>query len=353
MLSHFDPTFEPTGGGTHPGLPPRGSGIRTLWDPRLRPASAVRLADLGPQATSGVTMEELGRYTPDQPRRETVEIPVLPAPQRPWETEPSPAPAPVSVEHLAYVTPCGGDECPGWRVRHAGPGGRTASQILCPAHAERWYAWLRGEILRARWNASGLPASYARYRLATWSERTALHDGDRQNRRAIVDTVAQHVVAAGRGAVLLGPPGVGKTSLAVAILIELMSAGESGYYRSVVDSLAAMSPGYTARPGELAGDALLQVLKSVRTLVWDDIAKLKASAYTGRVVYDVIETRHAAGLRTIITANAASLDALGPALGDDSGAILDRLYDRERYGRVVLDGASRRRVAAPGAAGEA
>jgi DNA replication protein DnaC len=231
----------------------------------------------------------------------------------------SPAPAPEPIR------PAPGDRCPACGtpldVRTLnfplGLGPRTFA-IECPcaraareaaAHeAERAAAALRR---RVRLAACGIPARFARATL-TAADRTA---PGRAPLLAACQALVTTGAPAGRGLVLLGDPGTGKTYLAAAVTRALIDRDLD----AVFVSLPQLVLGGRARAPEAAAafDAALDRARTCAHLWLDDVGRERPTEWARAVLALLLDGRYAAGLATSVAAalSPRALQArLGPAL---------------------------------------
>jgi DNA replication protein DnaC len=121
---------------------------------------------------------------------------------------------------------------------------------------------------------------------------------------------------------LLGPPGVGKTHIAVSLAVAACQAGYSVYFTSVDDLVRQLREAETT--GRFAKK--LQTYLKPAVLVLDEVGYLPLSRAEANMVFQPVSRRYERG-SIIVTSNKAFSD-WGPVFGDDdvlATAILDRL----------------------------
>ena len=121
--------------------------------------------------------------------------------------------------------------------------------------------------------------------------------------------------------ILLGPPGVGKTHLAISLAIAAAESGRRVYYGTLADLVESLAEAKTA--GNLA--RRLKVLTHPAVLVVDEIGYLPVSRDGAVLFFQLINARHERA-STVLTSN-KGFEEWGGVLGDEvmTAALIDRL----------------------------
>jgi DNA replication protein DnaC len=121
--------------------------------------------------------------------------------------------------------------------------------------------------------------------------------------------------------VLLGPPGVGKTHLAISLAIAAAQRGRRVYYGTLIDLITSLEEAQAA--GQLA--RRLAVLTHPSLLVVDEIGYLPIS-HTGAVLFFQLMNRRYERASTVFTSNKGFAE-WGAVFGDDvmAAALIDRV----------------------------
>lgn len=121
--------------------------------------------------------------------------------------------------------------------------------------------------------------------------------------------------------VLLGPPGVGKSHLAISLAIAAAQRGRRVYYGTLVDLISSLEEAQAA--GQLR--RRLAVLTHPALLVVDEIGYLPVT-HTGAVLFFQLMNRRYEHASTVLTSN-KGFEEWGAVLGDDvmAAALIDRV----------------------------
>ena len=121
--------------------------------------------------------------------------------------------------------------------------------------------------------------------------------------------------------IFLGPPGVGKTHLAISLAIAAAQSGRRVYYGALADLITSLEEAKTA--GQLG--RRLKVLTYPSLLVIDEIGYLPVSQSGAMLFFQLINRRYERA-STVLTSN-KGFEEWGQILGDEvmAAALIDRL----------------------------
>jgi DNA replication protein DnaC len=139
--------------------------------------------------------------------------------------------------------------------------------------------------------------------------------------RKVKDLATLSFVARKANICLLGPPGVGKTMLAVGLSIAACQAGYSVYFTTVDDMVRNLKEAEAT--GRFAKK--LQTYLKPAVLVCDEVGYLPLSRAEGNMVFQLVARRYERG--SIILTSNKTFGEMGQVFGDEAlaSAILDRL----------------------------
>lgn len=224
--------------------------------------------------------------------------------------------------HRACAPECSCEECEKRRHREA--------DAQRHAEAERQSREHLQQVAEhdARLAAARIPARFGACTIEGF-ERSALNEPAVEAVAAYVADLGDHL-SAGRGLWLVGPVGVGKTHLAVAVLRCALGAGFAGLYLPAREYMRQLRHSY----GDEAPDPLPEA-GGVQLLVFDDLGSVRLDRnpeHVREALLDLLDRRYLDMRPTIITSNRTAKE-----LREE---IDERIVSRlsETCARIVLPG---------------
>ena len=149
------------------------------------------------------------------------------------------------------------------------------------------------------------------------------------DKRQIMDLANIDFIRRGESIVLIGPPGTGKTGLAIGLLREALVSGCRGKFYNVQDLLNDLYASLADR----STPKLLKHLSRFDILVLDELGYLTLNAEQSNAFFKLMAERYQAGKPTIITTN---LDYPDWYSLFDTKNMLDALLDRLQHRCVTI-----------------
>ena len=215
-------------------------------------------------------------------------------------------------------------------------GMNTARELLDgaaqKAAAKNWsYSHFLGYLLDAELKGKHQRRVEANTRFAHFPYHKHLEDFDFSAQPSIdqklVDELATlRFLSEGRNIVLLGPPGVGKTHLAIALASKALQAGHRAYFINAIDMARKLAE--ATERNHLP--RLIKTLTKMRLLLIDEVGYLELTKPQASLLFQVISMRYEARLPIILTSNKAFGDWASVFASDPvmASAALDRLLHR-------------------------
>ena len=205
----------------------------------------------------------------------------------------------------------------------------TASQL---AAAEAWsYSHFLGYLLDGELSFRREKSIRLSLQFANLPYRKNLADFDFAqqpsiDRRLIDELATGRFLTEGRNIVLQGPPGVGKTHLAISLGIITAELGYRIYFTSAMEMARRLAK--AMNEGKLSRE--MNNLVRPTLLVLDEVGYLALDPVQASLLFQVIANRYDKGQPTIVTSNKAFSDWGDVFAGDAvmASAALDRLLHR-------------------------
>jgi len=154
----------------------------------------------------------------------------------------------------------------------------------------------QGRILIAKAN---IPKRYERCTFANFE----IHDETQRDALKISKKMIENYPVQEIGLLFIGPPGVGKTHLAVAILNELMSRKNAGcVFYDFRDLIRDIQSTFTPDSVLSESDILAPVFES-QVLVLDELGAKRSSSWVEETIFYIINHRYNQKKMTIFTSN--------------------------------------------------
>lgn len=200
------------------------------------------------------------------------------------------------------------------------------------AAAEGWsYSHFLGRLLEAEIKERHQRNVAMNTRFAHFPYRKRLEDFDFAAQPSIDPKLIEELatlrfLSEGRNIVLLGPPGVGKTHLAIALAVKVIEAGNRAYFINALDMARKLAE--ATERNRLPG--LIKNLTKMRLLILDEVGYLELTREQASLLFQVISLRYEANLPIILTSNKAFGEWGSVFAGDHvmASAALDRLLHR-------------------------
>src|ERR687885_166706 len=160
-----------------------------------------------------------------------------------------------------------------FRALKAPAAARALPKLADRARAEDWTYERFAEVLLATEHASReAHGGEGRIRAARFPARKTLEEFDFSFQRSVKKTLIQHLgqldfLATRENVVLLGPPGTGKTHLAIALGVRACLAGQRVHFRTATEWVALLAE--AGRQGRLEEE--LRRLERIPLLVVDEV----------------------------------------------------------------------------------
>ncbi len=163
---------------------------------------------------------------------------------------------------------------------------------------------------RQRFASAEIPRRYAHCTLESFKEEAPVLKNAKARVQEFVDTWPGS--DGGRGLLLIGPCGSGKTHLAVAALVEIINAGKPGrlLFCNFQDLIQEIQASFDSDEVPSKSEILKPLLEA-DLLVLDELGSQKPTTFVQDILYYVINTRYNEERTTIFTTNYTDTPAEG------------------------------------------
>ncbi|HUP49189.1 MAG TPA: ATP-binding protein [Thermoanaerobaculia bacterium] len=155
---------------------------------------------------------------------------------------------------------------------------------------------------RQRMASAGIPPRYAHCTLGNFKDKATVLKNARARVQEFIDLWP--ATDEGRGLLLMGTCGVGKTHLAVAVLVEIIHADKPGrlLFSNFQDLIQEIQASFDSDEVPSKSE-LVRPLLEADLLVLDELGSQKPTTFVQDILYYVINSRYNAERTTIFTTN--------------------------------------------------
>jgi DNA replication protein DnaC len=214
-----------------------------------------------------------------------------------------------------------------FRALKAPAAARALPKLAERARAEEWpYERFLEAVLQTEQASRDAHGGEARIKQARFPARKMLEEFDFSFQGSVQKTLVLHLgqldfLAARENVLLLGPPGTGKSHLAIALGIRACLAGQRVLFATATEWVARLAD--AQRSGRLAEE--LRKLERIPLLVVDEVGYIPFDPQAANLMFMLVSSRYERA-SLIVTSN-KPFSAWGEIFGDEvvAAAMIDRL----------------------------